>query len=301
MSVEPSFDQQPQLHAITSNGIQMTCHEWRAPLRGEPPTLLMVHATGFHSRVWDPVIQRLPGRHVLAPDLRGHGRSEAAPFASWEAFGRDLAGLASAMDLQGVIGIGHSMGAHALVQAAAFEPRRFSRLLLVDPVVQAPADYHLPPVPAGTLHPAARRKRHFDSPKAMFERFAERPPYAVFNREALMQYCEHGLRPAAGGKGFELACAPEFEASIYPQARGNLGVIASIRALQIPVWVVRARPQDPTVLPWDPLGSPTWPGLATEFRHGRDLVFPEQTHFLPMQDPALMARLIDELIALPAA
>ena len=301
MSAEPSIDQQPQLHAITSNGIRLACHEWRAPLRGEPPTLLMVHATGFHGRVWDPVIQRLPGRHVLAPDLRGHGRSEAAPFASWEAFGRDLAGLASAMNLQGTIGIGHSMGAHALVQAAAFEPGRFSRLLLVDPVVQAPANYHLPPVPAGTLHPAAGRKRPFDSAKAMFERFAERSPYAVFDREALMQYCEHGLRPAAGGKGFELACAPEFEASIYPQARGNLGVIASIRALQIPVWVVRARPQDPAVLPWDPLGSPTWPGLATEFRHGRDLVFPEQTHFLPMQDPTLMARLIDELIAFPAA
>ena len=301
MSDASALDQQPQLHPIASNGLQLACHEWRAPLRGASPTLLMVHATGFHGRVWDPVIRRLPGRHVLAPDLRGHGRSESAPFSSWEAFGRDLAGLAKAMDLQGAIGIGHSMGAHALVQAAAFEPGRFSRLLLVDPVMQAPATYHLPPVPAGTLHPAAGRKNHFESPQAMFERFVERPPYAVFDREALRLYCEHGLRPAAGGSGFELACAPEFEASIYPQARGNLGVFASIRALQIPVWVVRARPQDPTVLPWDPLGSPTWPGLAAEFRHGRDLVFPEQTHFLPMQDPALMARLIDELITSPAA
>ena len=301
MSAASPFDQHPRSHSIPSNGIQMTCHEWQASLRGQSPSLLMVHATGFHGRVWDPVIRRLPGRHVLAPDLRGHGRSESAPFASWEAFGRDLAGMACAMDLQGAVGIGHSMGAHALLQAAAFEPARFSRLLLVDPVMQAPATYHLPPVPTGTQHPAAGRKRRFDSPMAMFERFVERPPYAVFDREALMQHCVHGLRPAADGQGFELACAPEFEASIYPQARGNLGVFASIRALQIPVWVVRARPQDPTILPWDPLGSPTWAGLSAEFHTGRDPVFPEQTHFLPMQDPALMVRLINELIASPSA
>jgi hypothetical protein len=38
-----------------------------------------------------------------------------------------------------------------------------------------------------------------------------------------------------------------------------------------PVLVVRARPQDPSVKPWDPLGTPTWPDLAQEFRFGRDL------------------------------
>lgn len=301
MTVATAHEEQPQLHQISSNGIQLACHEWRAPQRSASPTLVLVHATGFHGRIWDPVIRRLPGRHVLAPDLRGHGRSESAPFANWEAFGRDLAGLASAMDVQGAIGIGHSMGAHALVQAAAFEPTRFSKLLLVDPVLQAPAVYHLPPVPAGTLHPAAGRKHHFASAQSMFDRFAARPPYAVFDREALMQYCVHGLRPAASGSGFELACAPAFEASIYPQARGNPGVVASIRALQIPVWVVRARPQDPAILPWDPLGSPTWPGLAGEFHHGRDLLFNDKTHFLPMEDPTLMARLIDELIASTAS
>jgi pimeloyl-ACP methyl ester carboxylesterase len=291
---------EPALHHIPSHGILLACHEWRPALRGSSPTLLMVHATGFHARVWDQTIKRLPGRHVIAVDQRGHGRSESAPFASWETFGRDLAGAAAAFELQGAVGIGHSMGAHALVQAAAFEPGRFSRLVLVDPVLLAPEAYHLPPVPAGTLHPAAGRKNHFASAQAMFERFADRPPYAVFDRQALRDYCEHGLRPAANGHGYELACAPAFEGSIYPVARQNPGVIASIRALQIPVLVVRARPQDPTILPWDPLGSPTWPGLAAEFHHGRDLHLTEKTHFLPMEDPALMARLIDEVAPLPA-
>ncbi len=296
----PAPTESPQLHRIATSGIALACHEWRADRRGAGATLLMAHATGFHSRVWDPVVRRLPGRHVFAPDLRGHGGSDAAPFAGWETFGRDLAGLAAALDLRGAVGIGHSLGAHALVQAAAFEPARFSQLLLIDPVLLAPTEYLRPAVPAGTLHPAAGRRNRFESAQAMFDRFVDRQPYALFDREMLLAYCAHALRPAADGDGFELACAPAFEAAVYPQARGNPGVYASIRALRIPVLVVRARDRDPSIQPWDPLGSPTWPALAAEFRQGRDLPFADKTHFLPMEDPALVARLVEEAVPQPA-
>jgi pimeloyl-ACP methyl ester carboxylesterase len=288
---------QPKLHHITANGLSLACFEWRAALRGAAPTLWMVHATGFHGRVWDQVIHHLPGRHVIAMEQRGHGRSAGSDFDNWADFGRDQAALAEAFDLQGAVGIGHSMGAHALVQAAACEPGRFRQLVLIDPVILSPADYHLPPIPPGTLHPAAGRKNHFASAQAMFERFADRPPYSVFDTQALMDYCQHGLKPADDGQGFQLACAPAFEGKVYPLARQNPGVYASIRALQVPVLVVRARPQDPNIKPWDALGTPTWALLAQEFRFGRDLQLMDKTHMLPMEDPALVARLIADAMA----
>lgn len=285
---------EPHLHRIPANGLTLACFEWRAKLRGQAPSVLLVHATGFHGRVWDQTIHHLPGRHVLAVEQRGHGRSDAADFNSWEPFGRDLADAVKVLDLQGAVGVGHSMGAHALVQAAASEPGRFSRLVLVDPVLRAPDEYLHPAVPPEAPHPAAGRKNHFESAQAMAARFSGRPPYSVFDPAALRDYCEYGLRPAAGGQGFELACAPGFEGRVYPLARHHPGIYASIRALQIPVLVVRARPQDPRILPWDPLGTPTWDQLAGEFRHGRDLQLLDKTHMLPMEDPALMARLITE-------
>lgn len=288
---------QPKLHHIPVDGLSLAGFEWRAALRGSAPTLWMVHATGFHGRVWDQVIHHLPGRHVYAVEQRGHGRSGGSDFHSWADFGRDQAAMAAALDLQGAVGVGHSMGAHALVQAAAFEPQRFSRLVLIDPVIRAPADYHQPPVAPGTLHPSAQRKSRFASAQEMFERFADRPPYSVFDTQALHDYCQHGLQPADDGQGFELACKPEFEGRIYPMALGNAGIYASIRALQIPVLVLRARPQDPNVKPWDALGTPTWPPLAQEFRHGRDLQLMDKTHMLPMEDPALVARLIGDTMA----
>jgi pimeloyl-ACP methyl ester carboxylesterase len=288
---------QPKLQHLDLRGLSLACFEWRSALRGQGPTLWLVHATGFHARVWDQVIHRLPQHHVFAVDQRGHGRSGGTGFDGWADFGRDQAAMAEALDLQAAVGVGHSMGAHALVQAAAFAPGRFRQLVLVDPVIGSPADYHRPQPPTGTLHPAAQRKDRFASAEAMFERFADRAPYSVFDTQALHDYCRHGLKPAADGQGFQLACAPAFEGRVYPLSLSNAGIYASIRALDIPVLVVRARPQDPSVKPWDPLGTPTWPALAQEFRFGRDLQLLDKTHMLPMEDPALTARLIADAIA----
>jgi hypothetical protein len=38
--------------------------------------------------------------------------------------------------------------------------------------------------------------------------------------------------------------------------------------------------------------SPTWPELVKEFRYGREIHFPEHTHFLPMEIPDRVAELI---------
>ena len=289
----------PQLHQVQANGIRMAYFEWRAALRGQQPTLLLVHATGFHGRVWDQLIHYLPGRHVIAAEQRGHGRSEAADFDSWEAFGQDLSALAVQLDLQGAVGVGHSMGAFGLLRAAALQPGRFRQLILIDPVIHAPgADLAERPASIA-LHPAAQRKNHFESADAMFQRFAGRPPYSVFDRQALRDYCDHGLQPAADGKGFQLACPPAFEAKVYPLSRYNGAIHDDIRALQIPVLVLRARPQDPAIKPWDSLGTPTWPGLAAAFAQGRDRQLMDKTHMMPMEDPAFVAGLIAEAMGPP--
>lgn len=298
---DPSQGEHPLACTLPLPGITLQGHEWRPERRGQPgagPSLMFVHATGFHGRVWDAVIRRLPGRHALALDQRGHGGSQALPFDTWEAFGRDAAAAAAHWRLQGAVGVGHSMGGGALVLAAAMAPGTFSRLVLVDPVLLAPSAYFGPPPAAGTAPPAANRKSRFDSVEAMVARFADRPPYAHFTREALWAYCRHALKPAADGVGLELCCSPAFEASVYAAARHSGLVYAAIRALQIPVLVVRAAYPPVPGQPFDPGASPTWPQAAAEFRHGREIHLADHQHLVPMQDPDLIARLIaDECAA----
>ncbi|MDX2166850.1 MAG: alpha/beta hydrolase [Deltaproteobacteria bacterium] len=279
---------------VQVNGVGLTYFEWGRAWRGRGAPLLLAHATGFHARCWDQVVGRLGPRHVIALDQRGHGRSDKTAITSWQVFGRDLQAFLAALELRDVIGVGHSMGGYALVEAAAAAPHRVRQLLLLDPVIGPPEAYGVgwsAAAFAGGEHPTARRKRHFASPEEMFERFRARPPYAHFTAAALRDYCVHGLLPLPGG-GYELACPPEIEASIYMTSLSHPGVHDSLRRLDQPVLVVRAQPPPAQRDAMDFSFSPTWPGLAAALRHGRDLHWPECTHFLPMQVPERVAALL---------
>ena len=286
---------QPVEHRLSVNGITVSVFEWYPNERGWGDTILFAHATGFHARCWDRVVARLGQRHVLAIDQRGHGRSDKPLPVHWQDFGRDLAGVLRTLNLVNVIGVGHSMGGHAMVDAAAAEHDRFRRLLLIDPVIASPAGYaKADPWGAalrGDIHPTAKRRNHWASPEEMFERFQNRRPFDTWDRDVLRDYCRFGLLPAADGAGYELACPPQFEAQVYMTSRGNGAVHDSIRAVKVPVLVVRAK-EPPTARDlMDFRYSPTWPELAGQFANGRELYMPEHTHFLPMEDPGLAARL----------
>lgn len=297
-ATSPQSDREaPQLHRRRIDQVELAWFEWQPQLLGRAPSLLLAHATGFHGRVWDRMIQHLPPRHILALEQRGHGRSQATPIEHWSVFGRDVAAFGEALGLRQMIGIGHSMGAHALVQAAAIDPSRFRQLILLDPVIASPQAYHLPQPSPDAEHPAARRQPRFASAQAMFERFADRMPYKLFDPQALRDYCEHGLMPAPDGDGMVLACTPKTEASIYLRGRGNPGVYASIRALQMPVLIIRAKLPTPDRNPFDYSFSPTWPDLVGEFRNAREIHLQDLSHFLPMEAPSAIAQCVAEEIA----
>jgi len=124
--------------SVSVNGVSLTYFEWGRGSDGDP--LLLVHATGFHARCWDQVVAHLGSRRVIAIDQRGHGRSDKVEAIRWQEFGRDVAELVRRLDLQDVVGVGHSAGGHAMVEAAVLEPTRFRRLVLIDPTILAIED-----------------------------------------------------------------------------------------------------------------------------------------------------------------
>lgn len=286
---------QPLARTIDVNGIELAYFEWPAAPGNDEPPLIFAHATGFHARVWDAVIEHFAGRRVLSLDLRGHGRSTGEPIDDWRLISDDICEFADRLDIRAAIGIGHSMGAHNLLQAAHDRPGAFSRLVLFDPVILAPEFY----APGGALftgddpHPAIRRKRDFDSADAMIERFKGRDPYNLFDARVFEDYCRYGLLPSADGKGMELACSPEMEASVYGASRSNKRIHKTARSVEIPVLVVRAKQLEIT----DFKSSPTWPELASILPNGTDLHRPDMTHFHPFQDPADAAQIIRDFSA----
>lgn len=298
-----------RIGAHAGDGIDLCYFEWG---EADAPTVLLVHATGFHARCWDQTVAALPeGYRAVAVDMRGHGRSTKQGPYNWATFGADLSAFVEALELEDAVGVGHSMGGHCVTQAAAAHPGRFSRLVLVDPVMMEPQVYaeneRARTYAAAEDHPVSKRRNYWQSVDEMYERFKDRHPFSLWRDEVLRDYCEYGVNPAPeGSEGkFELGCPAIVEASIYLGSAG-FDILDKVRALPHPVTVIRGFKKGERENEMDFAQSPTWEGLAAQFPNGRDEYHAELTHFIPMQNPELVAAHIvdaqyDGLRELPSA
>jgi lipase len=280
---------QPSLTFLPVHNLQVAVWEWP----GDGPTLLFAHATGFHARCWDQVIRGVPGQRAIAVDFRGHGRSsKPEPPYRWPDFACDLAEVARQLELEGAVGIGHSMGGHSIALCASLRPETFSSLLLVDPTIFVREYYGRPKRHDASF--VAKRRNRWASVDEMFERFRDRPPFAAWRPEVLRDYCEYGLLP--DGDGYVLACPPAVEASIYAVSNApDANVYPLLERIEQPVTVVRGGTQWNTER-FDLAASPTAPDLAEHFPNGRDILLEGRSHYIPMESPELVAEEIGRLI-----
>lgn len=114
-------------------------HEWGDP-NGEP--VICLHGVmGDGGRFRRLAADRLGHRRVLAPDLRGHGRSTWNP--PWD-IDTHLDDLRATLDTHGVTTpadvVGFSFGGRLAVEFAATDPSRVRRLVLLDPALKLPPD-----------------------------------------------------------------------------------------------------------------------------------------------------------------
>lgn len=280
----------PDEHRLATPDGDICWFEWGTP--GAGPSLLLLHATGFHARLWDRVAAALPkDAHVVAPDHRGHGRSfKPASLSDWTGNAAALLPLLDRFAGRPFVGCGHSMGGHVLSRLAAERPGAFRHLALIDPVIMAPALYAGGadvPIPDPMEHPVARRRNHWDSAEAMRARFAGRAPYSGWQAPVLADYCTYGLLPAASGEGYELACPPALEASMYQNAL-RADPYAWLGRLDAPVTLIRA-PSGERGGDLDFSQSPTWSGLGAHIGAVRDELWDGNSHFIPMENPERVA------------
>lgn len=292
--------QMPNTKSVAIGQIEIGYTEWHTELSGKGPTLLFVHATGFHGRIWDQVIAALPACHCIALDQRGHGHSTGSTVSHWSELGADIAGVIAALDLRDVIGIGHSVGGHTIVQAASGLGSALRQLVLIDPVI-FPKQMYGPGkslFPKDEGHHSKKRQQHFASVDAMIDALSAKVPMRYFDPAVLRDYATYGTRPAEDGNGVTLRCDPIVEANTFETALSNTGVFEAIAQVAAPVLILRAQemPGGPAK---DLRASPSWPGLAGAFSNAREMQAPDWTHFLPMQHPAELAGLIAQECALP--
>ena len=142
---------------LTLHGRRVRLHEHLPPSAAHDEAIVLLHGIAGSAGTWAPVLDRYAtlGRRVLAPDLPGHGESEA-PRADY-GLGAMVSTVRDVLALSGVrhaTVVGHSLGGGIALQFAYQFPEMCDRLVLVasaglgpevSPVLRAPA---LPGAPA---------------------------------------------------------------------------------------------------------------------------------------------------------
>lgn len=274
---------------LAGRGVELEVTDWG----GDGPVALCVHANGFCGRLWQLVAEELAGElRIVAPDLRGHGRSSAPPPGDayrWGELAGDLVALVEALGLAVGVAVGNSVGGTSLLGAAAARPGLFVALCLVDPVILARERYADPSrSPSRLVEGALRRRRRFASRADVVDAYAGRAVFAAWEPRALDLYAQHGFRDTAEGD-VELCCAPEVEASVFRHA-ATLDPFALAPSLRAPGLLLHARDSFPRE-PYLELAR-----LAPSL----ELVDLPAPHLAPMTDPALVAAHIRAALRLAA-
>ncbi|TDC42874.1 alpha/beta hydrolase [Micromonospora sp. KC213] len=107
--------------------------------RDADPTIVFAHGFGCDQHMWRLVTDRFVDEYrVVLFDHVGSGGSDLSAYrpqryASLQGYAEDVVEILAELDLRDVVFVGHSVSAMIGVLAAAAEPSRFSRLVLVGP------------------------------------------------------------------------------------------------------------------------------------------------------------------------
>ncbi|MBX3181443.1 MAG: alpha/beta hydrolase [Polyangiaceae bacterium] len=204
---EPSVRRVP-----LSTGLAYEVLEWDAE---SDHTVVLLHGFLDFARSWQPVVEAGPltGMHLIAPDLRGHGRSDRVGPGGYYHFPDYLADLRSLIQELGrarVSLVGHSMGGSIASYYAGSFPSTIFRMALLEGLGPPEDDSELPSriaawVGAWHRQAKARPKRYADIAAAAARLIAQDER---LDPELAHWLASHGTEPAPEGDGVQFLHDP---------------------------------------------------------------------------------------------
>lgn len=291
---------------VETNGVRLHYLLWRTATEGHPsfPPLLLLHATGFLARLWQPVAEMLAARFdVYAIDMRGHGDSDkpevgvrsqesgagsAQPAPEedpyhWRNLVADLRGFSDVLALRGVPVVGHSSGGAVAAYLAATHPEYVSRLGLFEPII-FPSEWVPPEDRRNELAEGARMRRLvWSSVDEIVDAYRDRPVFERWRPEVLRLYAEHGTFRREDGRR-ELKCPGEVEAAFFDNSRS------------LDTWGRLPDICCPTLVMWGELTGAPFPPLMRSIAEciadSHTATIPDAGHLAPMERPDAVAEAV---------
>jgi pimeloyl-ACP methyl ester carboxylesterase len=193
--------------------------------------LVGIHGITANHLSWSLVADALPGVRVVAPDLRGRGRSGELPGPYGMAgHADDVARMMDGLGIERAVVAGHSMGGFVAVWLAARHPDRVERLVLIDG--------GLPVTGTADLGPARDRLRMtFASVEDYLAFWRRHPALGPWWNDAIEQYARYDL----------VGTPPALRSSVSEEAMsvnalemdGSGGYAEALAGLTVPIAFVR--------------------------------------------------------------
>lgn len=206
------------------------------------PTVLALHGITASHRAWPMLAAALPSVRLVAPDLRGRGRSNILPGPyGMPAHAADMAAVLDSVGAEQATVVGHSMGAFVAMVLANLYPHRVSSLVLVDGglPLQTPENVPEDELLAAVLGPAAARlSMTFESHESYRSFWQEHPAFAQHWNETVAEYVHYDLV----GEPPQLRPATSYDA-VAEDARelhGGSSLLRALHELTHPAVLLRA-------------------------------------------------------------
>lgn len=183
---------------VAVRGGELAVGAWGPP---DGPVVVAVHGITSSQVFWTLVGERLAaaGVRLLAPDLRGRGRSADLPGpSSLRQHADDVVAVLDAAGVERAVLVGHSMGGFVATVTARAHPARVARLVLVDggpPLTgELPPDTDVEAVLQQVVGPSlARLRQRFPDREAYRAFWRAHPSFAGLDDALVVRYADHDL------------------------------------------------------------------------------------------------------------
>lgn len=264
-------------------------------------TIVAIHGVTSSHLAWAWLADAMPDVRIVAPDLRGRGRSAAfARVGGMAAHADDVAAVIDRLGFGPATLVGHSMGGFVAVVAAHRHPDAVGRLLLLDGGVPfaMPAGLHPEEAVQAVLGPTADRLRmRFESEAEYLDFWRAHPAFASTWDATLERYFAYDLVAREDG----LAPATSYATTVADTVDLMTGqdVPTALRELPVPATLVTV-PLGLTAAPPGLYPPERLTSLETEapmLNHRRIAGLNHYTLVMSTAGAATVAGLVDEALA----
>ncbi|MEM7272861.1 MAG: alpha/beta hydrolase [Actinomycetota bacterium] len=188
----------PEFHAVEVDGCRINYLCW-----GDPslPAIILLHGGAAHAHWWSFIAPQFTSTRsgqyfVVAPDLSGHGDSGRRPAYTMEQWADEVMAVARHAGAQErPLVIGHSMGGHVAMAAAARYGDDLSGAIIID----SPVQRQDPESEEGERGRMFKNPKTYPDLETALEHFHLQPPQPATNDYIIDHIARHSLTEVDGG------------------------------------------------------------------------------------------------------